>query len=97
MGNPAPTPRKIEDTLPEIMHEPGLRKALGGCSHWKIWDLCHNDPEFPAPREIAGKRAWFVNEVKDYIESRPRRIYAAVVALLAVVSFAAPFLTKISV
>ena len=65
-----------EDVLPEIIHEKKVRKALGDCSHWKIWDLCNRDPEFPKPRMIAGKRSWFVAEIKDYVESRPRRQYA---------------------
>ena len=65
------------------------------CSRWKLWDLCRNDLEFPKPRLIAGKNSWFAKEIEAYKESRPRRIYAAVVALLAVVSVATPFLTKL--
>ena len=61
------------------------------CSRWKLWDLCKNDPEFPRPREIAGKNQWFAEEIEKYKETRPCRIYAAVVAVLAVVSVAAPF------
>ena len=64
----------------EIGHEPEVREALGKCSRWKIWDLQRNDPEFPAPRMIAGKRSWFMDEIADYIESRPRRRYADNVA-----------------
>ena len=64
-----------EDMLPEIIHEREVRKILG-CSRWKVWDLCNHDPEFPKPRMIAGKRSWFVAEMKDYIETRPRRQYA---------------------
>ena len=79
----------VEDGLPIIIHEPKVRKALGNCSHWKVWDLCKNDPDFPKPRMIAGKRSWFKAEIKDYIESRPRRVYTAVVAFLAVVGVAA--------
>ncbi len=62
------------------------------CSRWKLWDLCRNDPDFPNPRQIAGKNKWFGNEVEDYKATRPCRIYAAVVAVLAVVSVAASFL-----
>ena len=65
-----------DDVLPEIIHERKVRKALGDCSRWKVWDLCNHDPEFPKPRMIAGKRSWFLAEIKDYIESRPRRQYA---------------------
>ncbi len=64
-----------EDVLPEIIHEREVCKALG-CSRWKVWDLCNHDPEFPKPRMIAGKLSWFVAEIKDYIETRPRRQYA---------------------
>ncbi len=78
-----------EDVLPEIIHEREVRKALGECSRWKVWDLCNHDPEFPKPRMIAGKRSWFKTEIKDYIETRPRRVYTAVVAILAVVGVAA--------
>ncbi len=59
------------------------------CSRCKIWDLCRNDPEFPKPRDIAGKNQWFKSEIETYKESRPRRIYAAVVVVLAVVGVAA--------
>ena len=65
-----------ENALPVVIHERKVREALGDCSHWKVWDLCRNDPDFPAPRMIAGKRSWFLAEIKAYIESRPRRQYA---------------------
>ena len=65
-----------EDVLPKIIHERKLREALGDISRWKVWDLCNRDPDFPKPRMIAGKRSWFVAEIKDYIETRPRRQYA---------------------
>ena len=81
MTTVAPTPRKIIDA-------PATQRSLN-CSRWKLWDLCRNDPEFPPPREIAGKRCWFQDEIEAYKESRPRRIYAAVVAVLAVVGIAA--------
>ena len=68
------SPRQ-EGELPEIIHERKVRKALGDCSRWKIWHLCKHDPDFPKPRMIAGKRSWFLAEIKDYIESRPRRQY----------------------
>jgi len=64
-----------DDVFPEIIHEREVLKVLG-CSRWKLWDLCRNDPDFPKPRMIAGKRSWFVAEMKDYIETRPRRQYA---------------------
>ena len=84
MTNVTPTPRIILDA-------PATQRSLN-CSRWKLWDLCRNDPEFPPPRDIAGKRSWFQDEIEVYKESRPRRIYAAVVAVLAVVSVSAPFL-----
>ena len=57
--------------------------------------MCSSDLDFPKPRIIAGKNQWFQEEIETYKATRPRRIYAAMVALLAVVSFAAPFLTKL--
>ena len=69
-----------EDLLPEIIHEREVRKALGNISRWKVWDLCKNDPDFPKPRDIAGKRSWFVAEIKNYIVTRPRRRYTGVTA-----------------
>lgn len=58
-----------------IIDAPGAMVSLN-CSRWKLWDLCRNDAEFPAPRMIAGKRSWFVDELESYKESRPRRQYA---------------------
>ncbi len=68
LTEPQDTPRKILDAR-------GTMRSLN-CSRWKIWDLCRNDAEFPKPRMIAGKRAWFNDEVEDYKSSRPRRQYA---------------------
>ncbi len=65
------------------------------CCRTSIYKLMREDPEFPAPFAILDKLTWFLDEVEEYKLSRPRRIYAAVVALLAAVSFAAPFLTKL--
>lgn len=70
------SPIDPDSTFPVIIHEPKVREALGDVSHWKVWDLCRRDPEFPKPRMIAGKRAWFVSEIRDYIQTRPRRCYA---------------------
>ena len=52
-----------DDVFPEIIHEREVLKVLG-CSRWKLWDLCRNDPDFPKPRMIAGKRSWFVAEIR---------------------------------
>ena len=68
MTNVASTPRKIIDA-------PDAMVSLN-CSRWKLWDLCRNDPEFPAPRMIAGKRSWFIDELEAYKASRPCRQYA---------------------
>jgi len=89
----------FQDTPPKTTANPlydttATLRALN-CSRWKLWDLCRNDPDFPKPRNIAGKNAWFGNEIEAYKKSRPRRIYAAVVAVLAVVSVVAPFLAKL--
>ncbi len=69
------TPREIGDTR-------AVMRSLN-CGRWKVWDLCRNDPDFPAPRMIAGKRAWFMDEVETYKESRPCRVYTTIVAVIA--------------
>ena len=90
MGKSAP------DTSPKttlnLLYDTNATFAALNCSRWKLWDLCRNDPEFPKPREIAGKNQWFAEEIENYKVTRPCRIYAAVVAVLAVASVAAPFL-----
>ena len=94
MGNkPAPDTSTVT-TLNPLYDTTGAKRALN-CSRWKLWDMCKNDPDFPKPRDIAGKNQWLQSEIEEYKLSRPRRIYAAVVAVLAVVSVAAPFLTKL--
>ena len=75
-------------TVRKIVHNPDVRRALK-CSRWKVWDLCKNDPDFPKPRDIAGKQSWFEDEIETYKETRPRRIYATVAAVLAVVGVTA--------
>ncbi len=64
------------------------------CCRTSIYKLMREDPEFPAPFTVLDKLTWFLDEVEAYKESRPRRIYAAVVVMLAVVSVAAPFLAN---
>ena len=64
------------------------------CSRWKLWDLCRNDDDFPNPRDIAGKNQWFEDEIEAYKESRPHRIYSAVVAVLAMVGVTALSIAK---
>ena len=83
---PKNTPRK---TTESPLYDTGATLLALNCSRWKLWDLCRNDPEFPNPRDIAGKNQWFKSEIETYKESRPRRIYAAVVVVLAVVGVAA--------
>ena len=68
LTDPLDTPRKILDAR-------GTMRSLN-CSRWKLWEMCCHDPEFPAPRMIAGKRQWFMDEVETYKESRPCRQYA---------------------
>ena len=92
MGKSAPD-TSPKTTLNPLYDTNATMRALN-CSRWKVWDLCRNDPNFPNPRDVAGKNQWFGNEIEEYKKSRPRRIYAAVVAVLAVVSVAAPFLAN---
>jgi predicted DNA-binding transcriptional regulator AlpA len=37
------------------------------------------DPDngFPAPYMVGGRLAWFMDEISDWLESRPRRKYIA--------------------
>ena len=93
MGNPAPASRKT--TTPNPLYDTNATLAALNCSRWKLWNLCKTDPDFPLPRDIAGKNQWTQQEIEDYKLTRPRRIYAALVAVLAMVSVAAPFLTKL--
>ena len=53
-----------------------------------------DDPTFPMPWMARNKRQWFMDEIEDYKQAQPRRIYAAVVAVLAVASVVAPFLAN---
>ena len=97
MGKSAPdtSPTTTPVTTPNPLYDNAGVQLSMNCSRWKVWDLVKRDPDFPKPRDIAGKNQWTQQEIEEYKLSRPRRIYAAVVALLAVVGFAAPFLTKI--
>ena len=66
----------ISSTIPrKIIDAPATMRSLN-CSRWKLWDLCRNDPDFPKPRDIAGKNQWFGTEVEAYKATRPRRQYA---------------------
>ena len=94
MGNKPATDTSTVTTLNPLYDTNATLAALN-CSRWKLWRMCKDDPDFPKPREIAGKNQWTQQEIEDYKLSRPRRIYAAVVAVLAVVSVATPFLTKL--
>ncbi len=86
MTTPPKTPPKTTEN--PLYDTNDTLRALN-CSRWKLWDLCRNDPDFPKPRDIAGKNQWFKSEIETYKESRPRRIYAAVVVVLAVAGVAA--------
>ncbi len=87
MGKSAPD-TSPKTTLVPLYDTNATMRALN-CSRWKVWDLCRNDPDFPKPRDIAGKNQWFKSEIETYKESRPHRIYAVVVAVLVVVGVAA--------
>ena len=54
-----------------------------------LYGLMRNDPSFPSPVDITNKLQFFMDEVETWKESRPRRLYSAVVAILAVVGVAA--------
>ena len=70
---PEDFPRK---TTAHPLYDTAATMTALNCSRWKLWDLCRNDPDFPKPRDIAGKNQWFGSEVEDYKASRPRRRYA---------------------
>jgi predicted DNA-binding transcriptional regulator AlpA len=94
MGDSPATNSPSNSTAIPLYDTKDTMRALN-CSRWKVWDLCRNDSEFPNPRDVAGKNQWTQEEIEKYKASRPRRIYAAVAAILAVVSVAAPFFAKI--
>ncbi len=61
------------------------------CCRTTVYKLMHEDPEFPAPFTMppVDKLTFFLDEIEDYKATRPRRIYVAVVAVLAVVGVTA--------
>ncbi len=88
-------PKTAAETTEHPLYDTKATLRALNCSRWKLWNLCRTDPDFPKPRDIAGKNQWFGNEIEAYKESRPRRIYEAVVAVLAVVGVAALSFAKI--
>ena len=38
--------------------------------------LLINDPTFPRPFFVAGRRRWYMDELHDWLATRPRRQYA---------------------
>ena len=89
------TPTAPPKTTANPLYDTKATMRAMNCSRWKLWDLCRNDPDMPRPRDIAGKNQWFGNEIETYKATRPRKIYAVVVALLAVASVAAPFFARL--
>ena len=53
-----------------------VQAALGDSCRSLIEKLLRNDPDFPQPINIGGKREWFLDEIEDYKATRPRRQYA---------------------
>ncbi len=74
MANPGPASRKT--TTPNPLYDTNATLAALNCSRWKLWNLCKTDPDFPKPREIAGKNQWFESEIESYKATRPVRQYA---------------------
>ena len=70
---PQDTPQK---TTENPLYDTNATLRALNCSRWKLWNLCRNDPDFPNPRDIAGKNQWFKSEIEAYKESRPCRQYA---------------------
>ena len=66
-------------------------QALNVCRS-VVENLLRNDPEFPAPMDIAKKRQWFMDEIEQYKATRPRRVYTTAVAVVAVAIIAVSFL-----
>ncbi len=85
-NTPPNTPQKTTEN--PLLDTRGVCLSLN-CGRWKIWRLCQDDPDFPNPRDIAGKNQWFSSEIEEYKKSRPRRIYAAAVAVLVAVGITA--------
>ena len=77
MPTAATTPQDTpQDTTANPLYDTNTTMRALNCSRWKLWDLCRNDPDFPKPRDIAGKNQWFKSEIETYKESRPCRQYA---------------------
>ena len=89
MSNRSTAPKNTPPNTSNPLYDTKATTRALNCSRWKLWDLCRNDPDFPKPRDIAGKNQWFGKEIEAYKESRPRRIYATAVAVMAVVCIAA--------
>jgi predicted DNA-binding transcriptional regulator AlpA len=60
----------------EIGFFPEVQEATGGSSRSTVKRLIA-DPknEFPRPFFVGGRLAWFMDEIEQWLESRPRRHY----------------------
>ena len=48
-----------------------VRKKLGGISDMTLWRRMKNDPYFPHPKVMAGRRYWWASTIDEYIERQP--------------------------
>jgi predicted DNA-binding transcriptional regulator AlpA len=62
----------------QIIFSPEACSALGNSSKSTLKRLIQNpDNGFPDPMMVGGRLAWFIDEIADWLESRPRRKYVS--------------------
>ena len=62
------TPRLVGDVR-AVLHSLNIGRTT-------LYKLLREEPDFPAPFELCGKLSFFLDEIEEYKESRPRRKYA---------------------
>lgn len=70
-------PASNDDTRVPIRY---VRQRFGGVSHMWIERRLKDDPTFPRPIYIAGRRFWSMQELVAWEKSRPRSNRMAAVA-----------------
>ena len=60
--------KRINDVL---VPSSAVRKKLGGISDMTLWRRMKNDPFFPRPKVMSGRRYWWESSIDEYIEGQP--------------------------
>ena len=61
-------PSRADDVL---ITSAAVREKLGNCSDMTIWRKLKNDPDFPRPKVMGGRRFWWQSDILAYIASQP--------------------------